>query len=48
MNLQIHRSTGFKYPVLCKDFMIFTNHAFLPIGADGLKCEEPVLNALEQ
>lgn len=30
------------------NFMIITNHAFLTIGADDLKCEEPVLSALEQ
>lgn len=29
----------FKYPMLSKDFMIITNHAFPPIGAGGLKCE---------
>lgn len=28
--------------------MIITNHAFLPIGADDLKCQEPILSSLEQ
>lgn len=28
--------------------MIITNRAFLPIGADDLKCEEPFLSASGQ